>query len=281
MRGNFGDPRTISPEGLGTDEPGDAGDYSFHNGVDISAEPGTPVFPVVSGIARVPDGDAVIVRVPLGARSFRYQHIRPVVHTGARVIAGKTVLGVVKYPARHVHLSEIDHGQVTNPATHLRPYTDDTPPVVHELAFRTPNGRQLNPDALRGPIEVTAQVEDTPSIPAPGAWAGFPVAPAVVRWVLVDSRGESVLARTVVDFRHHLPSNRQFWRIYAAGTYQNFPVFDDHYYWHLAGRYLYNLSPKPIDTRTLANGTYTLRVSASDLCENQGTLAEQIMVENS
>src|SRR5262249_10505266 len=51
IRGNFGDPRTISTDAFGIDGLGLPGDYSFHNGVDISALAGTPVYPVVSGIA--------------------------------------------------------------------------------------------------------------------------------------------------------------------------------------------------------------------------------------
>jgi murein DD-endopeptidase MepM/ murein hydrolase activator NlpD len=38
-----------------------AGSFTFHNGVDISAPTGTPVYPVVSGIAHVNSGDLVAV----------------------------------------------------------------------------------------------------------------------------------------------------------------------------------------------------------------------------
>ena len=51
IRGFFGDPRTVYENGVlagGFDGPGF---FSFHQGVDISAPDGTPIYPVVSGIA--------------------------------------------------------------------------------------------------------------------------------------------------------------------------------------------------------------------------------------
>src|SRR5437867_2982321 len=54
VRGNLGDPRTVySVEGAS---------FSFHNGVDVYAPDGTPVYPVVSGIAEVARRQEVIVR---------------------------------------------------------------------------------------------------------------------------------------------------------------------------------------------------------------------------
>ena len=106
IRGNFGDPRTISRKTFGVTGPGVPGQYSFHNGVDIAAAPGTPVYAVVSGTAYWRDGDAVFVRS--GDRYFQYRHITPTVQPGERVEAGVTVLGRVRFPANHVHLTEID-----------------------------------------------------------------------------------------------------------------------------------------------------------------------------
>src|SRR5205807_778886 len=68
VRGNMGDPRTVySVEGAS---------FSFHNGVDIYAPDGTPVYPVVSRIADVERRQEVIVRSPDG-RSFQYWHLVP------------------------------------------------------------------------------------------------------------------------------------------------------------------------------------------------------------
>jgi len=281
VRGNFGDPRTISAAGLGADDAGDRGVYSFHSGVDISASPGSPVYPVVSGFVQVRNTDEVIVHVPGGLRTFQYWHIRPRVRDGEWVIVDRTVLGVVKAIARHVHLTEIDGDKVTNPAQHLRPYQDTTPPTVQVVTIVNPAGRTLNPNAVAGVVSIVAEASDVPPLPVPGNWNGFPVTPARVSWTLSDAVGRSVLpARVVVDFRRFEPRTRRFWSVYAAGTYQNFPVFDDHFYWRQAGRYLFKLTRRPLDTGRLPNGGYSLRVTASDICGNRGTFSEPLRIAN-
>jgi hypothetical protein len=282
VRGNFGDPRTISLERLGLDDRGDPGDYSFHNGVDISATPGTPVFPVVSGVAEVRSRDEVLVHVPGGGRNFQYWHITARVHTGQHVVAYRTVLGTVQVPARHVHLSEIDGDRVTNPAGHLRPYDDHTPPVVNSVAILGPQRQALRPEAVSGTVNLVADAADTPPLPVPGAWDGFPITPATVQWTLTGESDRAVVpVRTVADFRRFEPEPRDFWNVYAAGTYQNFPVFDHHYFWRRPGVYLFKLTREPLDTRRLRNGLYRLRVFVSDLCGNRGTLTERIRIANS
>ncbi len=278
IRGNFGDPRTVSMEEFGIDGPGLSGDYSFHNGVDISAKVGAPVYPVVSGIAHLRSGDEVTVHA--GSRVFQYWHIAPRVWEDEHVVAGVTILGRVRYPAQHVHLSEIDHERVINPALHLRPYRDRTAPIVHALEFRDDRGRLLPADALSGTVSIVAWVDDSPPLSAPGAWQGLPVAPASVRWKLVDANGAARVARIVADFRRGEPPRQRFWSVYAPGTYQNFPVFDNHFYWHQAGRFLFQLTPRRFDTRRLANGAYTLQVNASDMCGNRGTLTQEVLITN-
>jgi hypothetical protein len=281
VRANFGDPRTISAEQLGLDASGDPGDYSFHNGVDISAKPGTPVYPVVSGIAELRHSDEVLVHVTGRHRNFQYWHIEPTVRTGQRVIAERTVLGTVLSPARHVHLTEIDGDRVTNPARHLRPYDDRTTPVVHDVMFADARQTALDPEALSADVSIVAEITDSPPLPVPGAWAGFPVTPALVRWSLLDRRGQHVLwRRRVIDFRRGEPEKRSFWTVYAAGTYQNFPVFDHRFFWRHPGRYLFRLTNRPLDTRRLPNGAYELRVVASDICGNRGTLTERVRIAN-
>jgi len=278
IRGNFGDPRTVSMEEFGIDGPGLAGDYSFHNGVDISARPGTPVYPVVSGIAHLRAGNEVTVRA--GSRVFQYRHLTVKVRDDEHVVAGVTVLGLVRFPAQHVHLSEIDHERVTNPALHLRPYRDRTAPIVRALEFRDGLGHTVSADSLSGTVSIIAWVDDSPPVAAPGAWQGLPVAPARVRWKLVDATGATRVARIVADFRRGEPLQQRFWNVYAPGTYQNFPVFDNHFYWHQAGRFLFQLTPARFDTRRLGNGTYTLQVEAGDICGNRGTLTQQVRITN-
>jgi hypothetical protein len=85
---------------------------------------------------------------------------------------------------------------------------------------------------------------------------------------------------TAVDFRDTEPPNSDFWRVYAAGTEQNFPVFGNHFFWRRSGRYVFNLTHAPLDTTHLPNGPYVLTVSAADVCTNQASLRESIRIRN-
>jgi len=282
IRGNFGDPRTIAPGQLGSDNPNSEGSFTFHNGVDISAPVGTPVYPVVSGGVRVGSGDEVIVDAADG-RTFQYFHIRPSVRTGQHATAYKTVLGRILPEWNHVHLSEIDLFRVYNPVSpgHLTPYRDGTIPVVEKLDFRTEAGQTLDASSLHGTIDVVAKAADTPPVPVPGAWFEFPVTPALVRWQLTGfGRGIVIPWTTIADFRTTLPPNRDFWRVYASGTFQNFPVFGHHYFYRVPGRYLFTLTPSDLDTRRLANGRYVVSVRVADVCGNSSLLHELVTVSN-
>src|SRR5580765_9033737 len=64
IRANFGDPRTRFWNTMLTDGLQGPGLFQFHNGIDIAAPEGTPVYPVRSGTARLIDGAAVLVRSP-------------------------------------------------------------------------------------------------------------------------------------------------------------------------------------------------------------------------
>ncbi|HVC86869.1 MAG TPA: hypothetical protein VNC40_05515 [Gaiellaceae bacterium] len=281
IRGGFGDPRTLTTVSFGVDDLGDPGDFSFHNGVDIAAGVGRSVYPVVSGRATVVGGDEVRVRA--GRRVFQYHHIAvaAAVHDGEYVIAGVTVLGTIRMPFRHVHLTEIDRGRVTNPLLHLRPYADHTIPVVHSVTFATPAGQRADPGNLTGDVTAVAEADDLPPVPVPGAWDGFPLAPALVRSALIGGDGTVVWSRTAADFRHTEPPRQDFWRVYAPGTFQNFPVFADHYYYRQPGRYLFLLTGRrPLDTRRFANGSYTLRVVAEDVCGNRSVVSQEVRIRN-
>ena len=282
IRGNFGDPRTIARGRLGSSGPHESGSFTFHNGVDISAPAGTPVYPVVSGTVDVESGDEVTVHTSDG-RAFQYFHIRPSVRTGQPATAYKTVLGPILPEWNHVHLSEIDLFRVHNPVDpgHLTPYRDRTIPVVAKLEFRTSKGRELDASALQGTIDVVAKTADTPAVAVPGAWFDFPVTPALVSWELTrDGHGIAVPWTTIADFRRTLPPNQDFWRVYAPGTFQNFPVFGNHYFFGLPGRYLFNLTPAGLDTRPLANGRYVVAVRVADVCANSSLLREVVVVSN-
>jgi poly(3-hydroxybutyrate) depolymerase len=281
IRGNFGDPRTLSSEQLGADKPGSPGSFTFHNGIDITAATGTRVYPVVSGIAHQGSGDLVTVTTN-DRRTFQYFHIKPAVQTGQPVTAYRTVLGTVRPKWQHIHLTEIDHFRTHNPLDpgHLEPYHDHTIPDVDQLTFSTDTGARLDPDKLHGSVLIAAATDDLPAIPVPGHWLDFPVTPALTAWRLTSKTGTIVPETTVADFRHSEPRNRAFWHIYAAGTYQNFPIFAHHDYFHHAGHYLFNLTPTPLNTRQLPNGTYHITVNVADVCGNRSSLTEHVQISN-
>jgi hypothetical protein len=282
IRGNFGDPRTVFAGPFQSDGLYGDGAFSFHNGLDISALPGQPVYPVASGVAHVPDMAAVTVRSS-GGRVFKYMHITPVVYEGQWVRVNKTVLGHVDGIAQHVHFSEIDRSVVVNPlgTRHLVPYHDSTKPRVASVTVLGPNGRELKTRGATGSIELAAEVSDSPALPVPGAWFGYPVAPAYVYWSLVSSTGRLIVfPTTVADFRYTIPPNGAFWRVYARGTYQNKPRFGSQQFRSLPGRFEFKLTQKPLDTRKLPDGAYAVRVVAEDTSGNRIFHTETITVCN-
>jgi murein DD-endopeptidase MepM/ murein hydrolase activator NlpD len=283
IRGFFGDPRTLVSEGeFGITSPRTPGSFTFHNGIDISAATGTPVYPVATGTARIGYVDEVIVDTP-DLRTFQYFHIKPAVRPGQHVRAYHTVLGYVLHGFLHVHLTEIDGFRVHNPLDpgHLTPFHDHTVPAVQTTYFSDQNGRPLDPGNLHGSVLIAAAAFDLPPLPVPVPWAGFPVTPALLTWRLQRSNGTPVLPETAVaDFRKTEPANRYFWDVYAAGTYQNFPVFGHTHFVGEAGRYLFNLTPQALNTKKLPNGQYQLRIKAADVCGNSSTLTQPIRLHN-
>jgi hypothetical protein len=283
IRGNFGDPRTIASTTFGQDEQGSVGSFTFHNGIDISAQTGTRVYPVVSGTVKLTTGDRVVI-VTNDDRTFQYIHLRPLVAPGRRVIADKTILGTVRPEWHHLHLTEIDGFRVHNPVDpgHLEPYRDHTIPTVTELVFTTNQEASLDPAHLHGTILIAAGAEDLPPLPVfPATWFDFPVTPALVAWRMTASGGLPIVHETIAaDFRHTEPPKRKFWHVYSAGTFQNFPQFGRTYYYRHPGRYLFSLTKKPLDTRRLPNGDYTITVDATDICGNTGSLTQHIAIRN-
>ena len=278
--GNFGDPRMTFLLTLGQNGLEGPGSFGFHNGIDIHARPGTPVYPIASGRARLLNGTAVAVATR-GHPTFQYFHLKLAVHNGQRVRRQKTVLGYITTWAKHVHLSEIAHGRALNPLERGRiaPYVDTTHPRVRDLVFRDGRGRELSPLALHGRIDIFADAFDLPE-PLPGFTLRLPVSPAEVSWTLRRAGGRVVRHGTPVDFRGFSPPNSLFWRIYGRGTYPNGPVFGGQLYKKMPGRYLFRLTPHGLDTRRLRDGTYVVKVTARDVRGNRGTLTRRFDIAN-
>lgn len=284
IRGGFGDPRTVfdgppTTDGLMTD----AGSFQFHFGVDISADDGTAVYPVVSGTVTKRHDDWIAVDTGDG-RIFQYFHIAPAVGVGQKVETYSTLLGTILPKSGHVHLTEIDDHQPVNPLQpgHLTPYTDRTKPAVDDITFRARDGAaDVLPGFVRGSVEPVAEAYDTPSLPVHGSWHGMPVAPALVTWHIETLGGRIVVPeRVAVDFRRTIPDDSQFWSYYARGTYQNMAVFKPHYSWAQPGRFLFKLTRTPFDTRVLADGVYVLVVTAADIRGNRAFASQRLTIHN-
>jgi hypothetical protein len=282
VRANLGDPRMqfFGPPTMRTLLRG-SGSFSFHQGVDIASRPGTAVYPVVDGTVTVVTHEWIRVRSG-GGRDFEYWHIRPLVRTGQQVTARQTVLGHIRAPSNHVHLTEIEGGRVVNPLApgRLTPYHDSTRPTVRAIMFRRKDsGRELLPNFVRGAVEIVADAEDMPTDPGRVDWCG-PETPALVTWQVRSSEGRIVVPQQIaVDFRTTVPPDSAFWSVYARGTYQNQTIFGRHYSYRQRGAYLFRLA-QHFDTRTLRDGVYDLIVRASDIRGHSASQTLRFTVHN-
>jgi hypothetical protein len=280
VRGNFGDPRTIYFDNFEVGGFFGPGSFSFHNGVDIVAPGGTPVYPIASGIARKLNGSGVAVD-SADRVEFDYVHITPSVFDGQYVVARKTILGRVHATSKHVHLTEIRGGHPRNPLapTHLTPYFDTTRPRVTAIDFRR-GERPLLGHEVCGTVGITAEAYDRPEIPAPGVWGTMPVTPAELVWHVGHRRGPAVVTPELAfDVRDREPLNGLFWDTYARGSYQNVPRFGRRQYLTLPGKFVFWLD-RAFDTRKLENGTYIVAARATDTRGNVGALTKRFTVEN-
>jgi murein DD-endopeptidase MepM/ murein hydrolase activator NlpD len=282
VRANFGDPRTVFSLSLFTNGLQGPGDFQFHNGVDISATDGTPVYPVVSGTVKLFEGTEISVKTD-DSRAFQYFHLVPVVQDGEKVIAKQTLLGYVGRGFGHVHLTEIRGFRAWNPLAPggLAPYRDTMRPRVTSIFMRAAGAiAPLDPLGVCGTVSIVAEAYDWPSLRVPGTFAGFPVSPALVTWSL-RKVGGSVLQPEIAafDVRTGLPTKPEFWDVYGRGTYQNAPRFANRQFNLMPGRFLYNLN-QAFDTRTVANGVYQVSAAAEDIRGNRTFLNQRFTIVN-
>jgi Peptidase family M23 len=281
IRANFGDPRTRFLNTMLTDGLQGPGTFLFHNGIDIAAPEGTPVYPVISGKVRYIDESAISIKTK-GRGVFQYFHLLVKVGNGQHVIAGKTVLGTVLRAYGHVHLSEIRGGRVWNPLARggIAPYRDHTVPQVRAINVR-PAGSLLPFDSATvcGTVSLVAAADDAAPMAVPGLFAGFPLSPALITWSLARVGGITYVNDVpAADFRTTIPASRYFWSVYARGSYQNAPRFSNRQYF-MPGRFLYNLASF-VDTRSYPNGLYEIAVRVADMRGNSSEAALQFKIEN-
>ncbi len=265
IRGFFGDPRTVYDNGILSGAFDGPGTFSFHQGIDISAPDGTPIYPSENGIAHYV-GSATLNVVTDHDVVFQYFHIVTVVGEGEQVVARKTILGYVQPPFGHVHISEIDGTKAVNPLQpgHLEPYHDTTKPRIRDIVVRNQTGELQAPLGLCGRIELAVDAFDMPPVTVPGSFGGLPVAPSLVQWTLTRLGQVAIVPwHTAADFRTTLPPNPRFFDTYAKGTYQNAPRFGREQYASMPGRFLFELAGN-LDTTTLGNGVYVVTVLVGD-----------------
>jgi Peptidase family M23 len=284
IRGSFGDPRMIfdGPPTFDTLLRG-SGRFSFHQGVDISAPDGEPVYAVASGTVVRVTSEWVGVECASG-RAFEYWHVNTTLHVGQRVLAGKTVIGLVQRSEEHVHLTQIEDGRVVNPVARgrLTPYRNTTAPRILDIALHRGDGASEEmPYFVQGTIQPVVEAVDTPELRVPGIWGDMPITPARLTWRIEKWTGRVVVTERITrDVRETVPSNARFWDTFARGTYQNMAVFGSHYSYLQNGRYLFKLSATPFDTRTLRDGVYTLVVQAEDTAGNRDVQRLRFTVHN-
>jgi hypothetical protein len=257
VRANFNDPR-IS---------GDS--RAFHFGIDISAPDGTPVYAVAGGTVHLEDARAISVAA--GGVDFGYWHVVPAVKHRQRVTRHQ-LLGHVDAPWLHVHFAERRNGMYRNPLRKagLTPWRDTTRPVVTAVSFLV-DGHELNPDLVRGAVDVVVEAFDLPPVPVPAPWNDLPVTPARLRWrVLRDGR---VVRKwhTPIDFTQTLLPPERFPAIYAPGTRQNHAGDPGRYRFFLAHTW---------STHRLPDASYVLEVEASDLGGNADVHRQEFTLAN-
>jgi hypothetical protein len=185
------------------------------------------------------------------------------------VSASKTVLGTAVPRRGHLHLTEIRGTCAVNPlaAGHLAPYEDQSRPEVVALGAVDPEGAVLDPTRIAGPFGLVVQAQDYPPFPVPPPWEDLPVTPAVVKWRLTSAAGRVVVPWTyAADFAVTIPPNREYWRVYADGSHQNFVGRGA--LAQLPGTYTFRLTPP---SRVMTPGSYTVSVTVATAAGNRST----------
>ena len=258
VRAFFGDPRNLVSDVDQPLTPQSPGTFSFHNGIDIYAAPDEKVFPWSRG-GRGSQMPRRSWCTPATGETSSTGTSHPLVRTGRWVTASKTVLGTAIPRRGHLHLTEMRGTCAVNPlaAGHLEPYVNATQPEIVALSAVDPEGAVLDPTQLAGPFGLVVQAQDQPPFPVPPPWENLPVTPAAVKWRLTGASGRVVVPWTfAADFAVTIPPNRDYWRVYADGSHQNFvgrgalP--------QLPGTYTFRLTPP---SSVLAPGRYTVSVA--------------------
>jgi hypothetical protein len=263
IRGAFGDPRSQ----LGTIDTTWNNPLSFHDGVDIQAHDGTPVYAIHSGIVSITNAEAVAVawpgKGPDAALTFGYWHVVPAVLNG-EYVSQSQLIGYVRPGAGHVHLSERRFGVYLNPLRRggLAPYSDDTRPVIRRLVvYAAGSSRQLRLDAISGRVDIAVDAYDPPAMRPWAPWSDAIWSPAHIGWSGIYGSSWRPLGGPALGVDFARLSTLPLQDVYAPGTLQNAPdLAGIDQFWLVRG----------LDTSSLV-GDQSVTVTASDTRGNRTT----------
>ena len=272
IRATFGDPRTRT--GRVDRDPTNA--LSFHDGVDIEAPDGTPVYSVAAGRAFLVRHSGVAVTSPDWSRAtplvFGYWHVDAVV-ADHQLVGRHQLLGYVHSGAGHVHLSEQKFGRYVDPLRRggLSPYRDATVPVIRAVRIRRCSPADVAaPENVSGCVDLVVDAFDPPTLPLHDLWSGTVLPPARVVWGGVFE-GSWLPACVHEDVSLNHFAGLSLNDVYAPGTLQNRPDRPGHYYFWLA---------RHLDTHELEDGSHMIWVSVYDARGNVSTMTFDFTVAN-
>jgi hypothetical protein len=248
-----------------------ASSSAFHFGVDVSAPDGTAVYAVEPGTVYLEGAQNVAVQSPDGTHEFGYWHLVPAVREH-EVVAKGQLLGHIATSWQHVHFAERRGGDYLNPLRPgaLTPFEDDQAPAITRIVVSRA-GKELDPLRLHGGVDVIVEAFDRPALPVPAPWAGMPVAPASIRWRLLQSGKVVRPWHAPFDLATRMLPERLYPIVYAPGTRQNHPNQPGLFRYFLAHSWSTGLVP---------DGNYTLQAEVADLHGNKARSGLTIGIAN-
>jgi hypothetical protein len=181
---------------------------NMHEGVDIQAQDGTPVYALQPGTAHILAAGTPDERVQVG--NYLYWHIHHRVRAGQFVGAYQTVVGTIINGSGHLHLSEVSGARFLNPLRPggrvLAPWTDTQAPIIG-APTEQPGGR------------VTVEVFDPQSFRALIKYRTPVLAPAALAYRARDAGGHDVTGlQFALRGSQHLPDAARL-VVFAADAY--------------------------------------------------------------